>query len=97
MAVFMSLINLTEKGLKIVKHTTERAESFTLAAEQLGVRVQSIYWTMGQYDLVIIVDAPSDEVVATLLLSVGSLGNIRAHTFRAFSAEEMAGIMSRIF
>jgi uncharacterized protein with GYD domain len=62
----------------------------------MGVTVKEIYWTLGVHDLVIIVEAPDDETVATLFFSLGSLGNIRAHTMRAFSPEDMTRIVDNL-
>lgn len=96
MAVFVSLVNFTDQGIRVIRNTVERADAFRKTAEEMGVTIKDIFWTLGVYDLVIVVEAPDDETVATLFFSLGSLGNIRAHTMRAFSAEEMAGIISKI-
>lgn len=46
------------------------------------------YYTFGEYDVVIIIDAPNDETVMSLMLKVGSAGNVRTKTLKAFTAEE---------
>ena len=51
---------------------------------------------MGAYDLVSIVDAPNDEAMTTLALSVSSQGNVRTQTMRAYSADEMGKIMANV-
>ena len=84
MGTYVSLVNFTDQGIRVIRNTVERAESFRTTAEQMGVTVKDIFWTLGVHDLVIIVEAPDDETVATLFFSLGSLGNIRAHTLRAF-------------
>lgn len=96
MAVFVSLVNFTDQGIRVVKNTVARAEAFRQTAEEMGVKVKHIFWTLGVYDLVIVVEAPDDETVATLFFAVGSLGNIRAHTLRAFSDEDMTRIIQNI-
>ncbi len=96
MPVFISLVNFTDQGIRFVKNTIHRAESFRESAAKLGVEVKEIYWTLGSYDLVIIVEAPDDESVATMFLSVGSLGNIRFHTLRGFTAEDMTKMLEKI-
>lgn len=96
MPVFVSLVNFTDQGIRVVRNTVARAEAFRHTAAEMGVKVVDIFWTLGVYDLVIVVEAPDDESVATLFFAVGSLGNIRAHTMRAFSEDDMTRIIPHI-
>jgi uncharacterized protein with GYD domain len=96
MATYIVLGHFTDQGIRDVKKTTRRAEAFKAMAEKAGVTVKEVYWTLGQYDLASIVDAPDDASVNTLLLSVGALGNIRTQTLRAFSADEMGQILAKL-
>ena len=43
---------------------------------------------MGQYDLVVVAEAPSDEAVAKIVLAVVTQGNISFQTLRAFDEAE---------
>jgi len=95
MPTYVSLINWTDQGIKNYKDTTSRAEDFTKLAESLGGRVREVLWTVGEYDIVVVVDFPDDETGTAALLMSGSLGNIRTHTMRAFNAEEMGNIIRR--
>ena len=96
MATYINLVNLTEQGIKTVKDTTKRAEAFRQMASKAGVKVKDIYWTIGGYDVVAILEAPDDETVMSVLVSLGSLGNVRTQTLRAFSAEEMGKILGKM-
>lgn len=95
MTTYVSLINWTEQGIKGFRDTTQRAEEFSKLVESSGGRVRELVWTVGEYDLICIADFPDDETGAAALLQVGATGNIRSKTMRAFSAGEMAGIISR--
>ena len=95
MATYVSLINWTDQGIKNFRDTTQRAEDFTRLVERSGGRVRELLWTVGQYDIVSVVEFPDDEAGVAALLQVGSLGNIRSNTLRAFNAGEMTGIISR--
>ncbi len=95
MATFISLINFTDQGIRNVKESPQRYEAFRAMAEKLGVTVKGVYYTVGGYDLVVIVEG-SDEAATAALLKVGSLGNVRTQTLRAFSAEEMKGIIAKM-
>jgi uncharacterized protein with GYD domain len=96
MATYVALVNFTDQGLRQIKQTTERGKGLVNAAANLGVKVKEIYWTMGAYDALFIAEAPNDETVTSLAVSMGSLGNIRTQTMRAYNAEEMNKILARI-
>jgi uncharacterized protein with GYD domain len=95
MTTFITLLNFTDQGIKNVKDSPERYEAFKAMAENLGVTVKDIYYTVGQYDLVLIVEG-DDEAATAALLKVGSLGNVRTQTLRAFSVEEMRKIIAMV-
>jgi len=96
MATFIALGNFTEQGIRSVKETTKRADAVREAASRYGVTMKQIYWTLGSYDLVTVVEAPNEEAVTAFALAVGSAGNIRTQTLRAFSKEEMNGILGKL-
>ncbi len=95
MATFITLVNFTDQGIKAVKDSPARFDAFKTMAEKLGVSVKSVYWTVGHYDIVVVVEG-SDEAVTAALLKVGSLGNIRTQTLRGFSAEEFKKIAANV-
>lgn len=96
MATFISLVNFTEQGIRNAKESPDRTAAFEASAGSLGVKLKDIYWTVGHYDAVAIIEGPDDESVTSALLGLGSLGNVRTETLRAFSAEEMSGIISKM-
>ena len=93
MPAYITLVNFTDQGIRNVRATTKRAKAFQSMADKAGAKVKEIYWTMGRHDVVVILEAPDDETVTRALLSLGSLGNVRTETLRAFSAKEMDGIL----
>ena len=93
MATYIGLVKLTDQGIRNVKDTTKRAKSFREMAEKAGVKVREILWTMGRYDLVLVVDAPNDETMSRLTLGLGMMGNVKTETLKAFSAQEMDQIL----
>jgi uncharacterized protein with GYD domain len=92
---YVSLVHWTEQGIKNYKDTMKRLEDFTKLAESMGGRVREALYTVGEYDIVVVTEFPDDETATAGLLRVGSLGNIRTNTMRAFTADEMGGIISR--
>jgi uncharacterized protein with GYD domain len=96
MPTFISLFGWTDQGIKNVKDTTKRADAFKAAVKKAGGNVREVYWTMGRYDGVIIFDAPDAETATAVLMSAGSLGNVRSETLRAFSEQEVQKILAKV-
>jgi uncharacterized protein with GYD domain len=95
MTTYVSLINWTDQGIRNFRDTTQRAEDFSKLVENSGGRVRELLWTVGECDLVCVVDFPDEEAGVATLLQLGALGSIRSRTLRAFSADEMTGIIRR--
>jgi uncharacterized protein with GYD domain len=96
MAMYVSLLQFTEQGVRNVKDTIKRAAAATAEAEKMGVKVTDSFWTMGAYDVVLLLEAPNDETVSAFSLKIGALGNIKSQTMRAFSRKEMEGILAKV-
>jgi uncharacterized protein with GYD domain len=95
MPTYVSLIHWTEQGIKNYKDSTSRAEDFSKLVESAGGRVRELLWTVGEYDIVAVSEFPDDETGTVCLLQVGSLGNVRTNTMRAFNTDEMGNIIRR--
>ena len=89
---YVVLINWTEQGVKSFDETVDRYEAVKSMG---GVSFTDIYWTVGQYDLVGITEAPDDETMAAAMLKVAAAGNLRTTTMRAFDADAMRSIIAR--
>jgi uncharacterized protein with GYD domain len=96
MATYITLITWTEKGEQNVKDTAKREAAFAKAAQKLGARVIQAYWTMGPHDGVLLFEAPDDETATAAMLSLGTLGNVKTQTMRAFTAAEMEKIVAKL-
>jgi uncharacterized protein with GYD domain len=96
MPTYVSLINWTDQGIRNVKETVDRAARAEDLAQKYGARFERLYWTVGPYDIVAISEAPDDESATAFLLELGSLGNVRTTTLRAYDREEMSSILKRL-
>ena len=96
MAKYVSLLQFTDQGIRSVKDTIKRAEAATAEAEKMGAKITDAFWTMGAYDLVLLLDAPNDETVSAFSLKLSSLGNVKSQTMRAFRREEMESVLAKI-
>ena len=91
MTTFVSLINLTDQGIRDVKQSPHRFEAFKAMAARLGVQVKAAYYTVGQFDMIVIVEGNDQQAIASLL-ATNALGNIRSQTMLAYSVDEMKNI-----
>ena len=92
MAKYIALVNFTDQGIKTVTESVKRAQASVSSFDKYGCKKIAQYWTLGQHDIVIVLEAPNDEAAMKGLLAVGKLGNVRTTTLRAFTADEMAGV-----
>jgi uncharacterized protein with GYD domain len=96
MAVYVTLVNFTDQGVRNVKDTPKRAEAFQEMAKKHGVTVKDIYWTQGRYDIITITEAADDMAATALSLSIAGMGNVRTETLRAFSAADMRTVIGKM-
>ncbi len=96
MATYIVLTSFTDQGVRSVKDTTKRADAVKEQARKFGVTVKEIFWTLGSYDVVAIFDAPDDASITALGLAIGAGGNIRTQTMRAFTRDEMNGVLAKL-
>jgi uncharacterized protein with GYD domain len=95
MARYVVLSTWTQQGIADFEDTVDRYEAARSQFEGMGVSFKEIYWTLGNYDMLNIVEAPDDATLAAALLKVGSLGNLRTVTLRALSADEMRSAIAK--
>lgn len=95
MAAYVNLMKFTDRGVRHYKETVQRAEQYWATVEKAGGRVLHELWTLGEYDIVVLLDAPDDETAAALTLELGALGNVRTTTLRGFTRDEMTALVAR--
>ena len=95
MPTYVGLLQFTDQGIRNVQDTTKRAASAIAEADRMGVKVTDSFWTMGAYDVVLLLDAPDDVTVTAFSLKLGSLGNVKTQTMRAFRSEVMKSILAK--
>lgn len=96
MAKYIVLINYTQQGISKVKDSPHRAEAARALARECGAEMKDVYLTLGDTDLVAHVEADSDEAMARFALAVGSQGNVRSKTLRAFTEDEFREIVQSL-
>lgn len=96
MPTYIGLFKLTDQGIKDIKAAPDRVKQAIQGAEAMGGKVIGVYAVMGEYDYVTIAEFPSDEVAMTFSLTLGSRGNVRTTTLKAFAKEEFEGIVKKV-
>ena len=96
MPKYVSLMNWTDQGIKDAASTIARYEEAKKAAASMGITFETVVWTMGEYDLVGIIDAPDEETGTAFLMMLGASGNLRTKTMRAFTDEEMTSLLGKV-
>ena len=96
MATYISLLNYTDQGIRGAKGSPERQRQAEDQLRQLGGRFIENYLTMGEYDYVLVWEAPDDQAAARFMLTIGSTGNIRTKTLKAFTRDEAQSILNSL-
>jgi uncharacterized protein with GYD domain len=96
MITYIGLLSFTEKGVQSIKDTTKRAAAAKEAAKRFGVNMRDIYWTMGTYDIVCVLEAEDEQALTAFNLATAMQGNVRTHSLRAFSAGEVDKILAKL-
>ena len=96
MAHYVILANFTEQGIRGVKETGKRAQGFRDLAKSMKVTIKDIFWTFGSYDVVLTMESADDETVASLMMKVGAIGNLKSQTLRAFPESQIDSLVSKI-
>jgi len=96
MATFVTLLKFTQKGIETIKQAPQRVEAARAMARAAGADIKAVYYTMGQYDAIVISEAPDDETATKMALGGAMQGNVTSETMRAFSDAEFLKIVKSL-
>jgi uncharacterized protein with GYD domain len=96
MAMYVTLYNFTDQGVRAVKDSPARLKAGIETAKGAGMKVLGAYYTQGPYDLVVISEADDENAAAAFALGTAAQGNVRSMTMRAWSPEAFAGLVAQI-
>ena len=96
MATYISLLSYTDKGAEKIKESPARVDASRKLFQSMGAELKEFYLVMGQYDAVVVSEAPDDATVAKLLLVVGAQGNVKTETLRAFTEDEFRKVIASL-
>jgi len=89
MPTYIALSTLTDQGVRNMKDLARRLQNAEQAFAQMGATLREVYLLMGQYDYIVVAEAPDDETIARVSLMIAGQGNVRTQTVRAFDRSEM--------
>ncbi|PTB18140.1 GYD family protein [Trinickia symbiotica] len=96
MATYIVLAQFTDQGIRTIKNSPQRASQVAELAKGFGCEMKEVFWTLGQYDVVAVIDAPDDESFTTFGLAMCSAGNVRTQSLRAFTKNELASMIGKL-
>jgi uncharacterized protein with GYD domain len=96
MATFIVLAQFTDQGIRTIKNSPQRASQVAEMAKGFGCEMKEVFWTLGQYDIVAVIDAPDDESFTTFGLALSSAGNVRTQSLRAFTKNELSSMIGKL-
>jgi uncharacterized protein with GYD domain len=96
MPTYVTLVRYTDQGIRNIKESPARLEAAKKVAQAAGAEIKSFYLALGTYDIILTVAAPDDETAAKLVLSIGSLGNVRTDTLRVFEETEFRKLIASL-
>jgi uncharacterized protein with GYD domain len=96
MPTYIALAKFTDQGIRSVRQTVQRADASREVASRFGVKITSIHWVQGQYDVVTVCEAEDEQAISAFGLAVAAGGNVKFETLRAFTREEMAQIVAKV-
>lgn len=96
MITYIGLLNFTDKGIQSIKESTKRAAAAKEAGKKMGVNMREVFWTMGEYDLICVLEADDEATLTAFNLAIAKEGNVRSKSLRAFSASELDKALAKL-
>ena len=96
MSTYIMLANWTDQGIRGIGDSTRRWDAAKKLLEEMGGRVKDFYMAMGEYDLIVLYEAPDDAIAARFTLMLGKLGNLRTKTLKTFNEHAYREIVNSL-
>ena len=96
MPTYITLGRWTQQGIEKIKESPARLDAFKQLVKSAGGEVKGFYMVTGQYDIVVISEAPNDDAMAKVALATGAKGGVKTETLRAFTEGEYRKILAAL-
>ena len=91
----MKYIFLGTIDTKWLSKQGERYMKASAKLKQLGIKLESVYYTQGQYDFVDVVEAPGPEAILSFTIWYSNKGFGRIQTLPAFGDKEIRKVIGK--
>ncbi|WP_411965095.1 GYD domain-containing protein [Haloferax sp. YSMS24] len=96
MPTYITLWNYTQRGIEHIDDSPSRLDSATDLIESLGGELHAFYLTMGQYDLVTVIEMPDDDAAAKAMLRIGQSGAVKGATLKAWPEDDYRELIENL-
>jgi len=96
MSIYIFLAKWTDQGMRAVAESPRRLDAAKKMLSDMGGRTHSFFMTMGDFDVVLIFEAPDDAVAAHFSLKLGQAGYVRTQTLKAFPEQAYREIIASL-
>ena len=96
MFTYIGMLSFTDQGIKEIKKSTQRAAAAKEIGKKMGVNMRDIYWTMGDCDIVCVLEAEDEASLTAFNLAIAGQGNVRSRSMRAFTAKELDAALAKL-
>lgn len=93
MATFISLLRFEAGSVGDMKQSPAQLDALKQGFQAMGAEMKEFYVLMGQYDALVLFEAPDAETAQKVAFATFS-GGIRTETMRAFSEEEFKSLVA---
>lgn len=96
MATYITLAKYTAQGIANIKESPGRLDAARELLAPLGVSIKEFYLTMGEYDILTVVEAPDTKSAAKALIALGAQGNISTTSMTALTEQEFRDLIDEM-
>jgi len=95
MAKFVMLTTLTDEGRKTLMENPGRIKEVNKEVEAMGAKILAQYAVLGPYDFVNIIEAPSNEAISKVAVTLGARGTLQTLTLAAMDVDVFIGSIKK--
>ena len=89
------LTTLTDEGRKTITENPGRIKEVNKEVEAMGAKILAQYAVLGPYDFVNIVEAPNNEAISKVAVTLGSRGTLQTMTLAAMDVDAFIGSIKK--
>ena len=80
---------------RMVQNPADRAEAYRRVVENLGGKLECVYWMFGDYNGLTIFEAPDSVTAGAMVAAVLGSGAVRTSTHELFTMEDAVTLLNK--